>query len=208
MRRMILWSIGLGGTLFALRVFSFVTPEFGCLLFSGIIFVALVVFLVFSLVAGFTKWRLKSGLWLVPSIIGIASLCCSYYIASPVARLVSDKVFEWQLDDYSRVVSNFRDGSLFCASSCEGNVQTIETTSRPKHVRDIWGTHCDDKGVIVLFRVQTDVPLLHEGYLFKDYGENSNCSRLYGSRQFTWSHLPYVRRITANWYRFSDQPGF
>jgi hypothetical protein len=38
--------------------------------------------------------------------------------------------------------------------------------------------------------------------------KSSGCSKQFGSREFAWSHFPYVRRIQGHWYRFSDQPGF
>jgi hypothetical protein len=54
--------------------------------------------------------------------------------------------------------------------------------------------------------LDTDVPLLHEGYVFKDYGESSNCN--HGQSELGGSHLPFVRHVRDKWYRFSDQPGF
>jgi hypothetical protein len=208
MERTIKWIIALGGTLFFLRLWSYVIPEFACLVLSAIVLAALVVLVTIALIAGFTKWRKHSRLWMVPSLVGLAFLLCSFYVASPMGQYVSDRMFEKHLGDYSRVVSNFKEGNLLCAGSCKGDIQLIESTNRPAHVRDIWGTHCDDGGVVVLFRADTDVPLLHQGYIFKDYEERSNCGELFGSRKVVWSHLPYIRPITGHWYRFSDQPGF
>jgi hypothetical protein len=89
----------------------------------------------------------------------------------------------------------------------------IETTPSPVHVKSIWATHCDDGGVIVLFWAKTDVPLLHEGYIYKDrdYKERTDCNKLLDyPREVFWSHsfFPYTRHITGNWYRVSNQPGF
>jgi|ERR1700733_13668981 hypothetical protein len=207
MEKMIKWIIALGGTLFLLRLSSYVIPEFACLLLSVLVLVTLVVLLTVALVAGLLKWRKSSNFWPMPALVCLAFILCSFYVASPIGRYISDGMFEKHLGDYARVVDNFRNGNVLCASSCNGDVKVIEATSLPAHVRDIWGTHCDDSGLIVLFRLDTDVPLLHEGYMFKDYKESSDCSKRFGSREFVWSHLPYVRHIAGHWYRFSDQPG-
>lgn len=117
-------------------------------------------------------------------------------------------MFEKRLGDYARVVDDFRSGRVPCASSRNGDLKVIEATNLPAHVRDIWGAHCDGGGVIVLFRLDTQVPLLHEGYMFKNYEEGSDCGKRFGSREMVVAHLPYVRQIEGHWYRFSDQPGF
>ena len=202
------WIIILGSASFFLRLSSYVIPEFAFVLLSTAILIALVVFLTVAVVVGFTKWRKRSKSWLLPSLVCLAFLLCSFYVASPTGRYISDKIFEKRFDDYARVVSDFRDGNILCTNVCAGNVEVIQTTNHLARIRDIWGTHCDDGGAIVLFRSATDAPLLHEGYMFKDYGNRSNCGKLFGSREFAWSHLPYMRHVTGNWYRFSDQPGF
>jgi hypothetical protein len=106
-------------------------------------------------------------------------------------------------------VDGIKNGTIPCAAPCSPNVEEIKATSRPAQVRDIFGTRCDDKGVIVLFLMDTDVLLLHEGYFFKDYGKNSNCNAPSVSpEEEGWPRIHYVRHISGNWYRFSDQPGF
>jgi hypothetical protein len=74
----------------------------------------------------------------------------------------------------------------------------------PEGARDVWGERCDDGGVALLFLHNTDVPLLHEGYIFKSYGPSSNCNTGPGMPEMRWG----LRHITGQWYRFSDQPGF
>ena len=208
MEKIFRWIAALGSILFVLVLLLYVIPGFASLLLSVLVLVTLVVLLTVSLVAGLLKWRKSSKFWPMPALVCLAFIFCSFYVASPIGRYISDRMFERHLGDYARAVDNFRDGSVLCASSCNGDVKAIEGTSLPAHVRDIWGAHCDGNGVIVLFRLDTDVPLLHEGYMFKDYEESSDCSKRFGSREFVWSHLPYVRQIEGHWYRFSDQPGF
>jgi hypothetical protein len=86
-------------------------------------------------------------------------------------------------------------------------MELMQAVSRPAHVRNIWGVHCDDGGAIVLFLFDTDVPLLHEGFFFKDYGARSNCEAKSLSPELGWPRAPYVRHVTAHWYHWSDQPG-
>jgi hypothetical protein len=205
MQNTVRWIVALGSILFFLVVSSYVLPEFFCILLSGIVLVALVILLGRSLIAGLLKWRKSSKLWPMPTAICVAIALCTYYLASPTGRYISDRMFERHLADYGRVVADFRDGSVHCATSCNGELGAIETARLPARVRAIWGMHCDGSGVILLFLVYTDVPLLHEGYIFKDSGENSDCSKEFASRE---SVRYSMRQIEGHWYRFSDQPGF
>ena len=84
----------------------------------------------------------------------------------------------------------------------------LSAPSRAPRVLDVWATHCDDGGVVVLFRLDTDVLLLHQGYVFKDFGEASNGSKLYGWLASPSSELPFVRHVQGNWFRWADQAGF
>jgi hypothetical protein len=199
--KVVKWIVALGSILFVLALSLYVLPKFACMMLSLLILVALVVLLARALVEGLLKWRKSSNFWPMPALVCLAFILCAYYFASPVGRYISDRMFERHRGDYARVVDNFRDGSLLCASSCNGDVKAIEATSLPAHVRDIWAAHCDGSGVIVLFLLDTDVPLLHHGYVFRDYEEGSDCSKRFGSHE-------YVRQIEGHWYRFSDQPGF
>jgi hypothetical protein len=208
MQKTFRWIVALGSVLFVLTLSLYVLPKFACLLLSGLVLGLLVVLLISSLIAGFLKWRKFSNFWPMPAIACFVLIFCSFYIASPIGRYISDRTFERHLGDCARVVDDFRSGSVRCASACNGVAEVVETTSVPAHIRDIWGMHCEGSGVIVLFRLGTDVPLLHEGYVFKDYEESSDCSKRFGSRELVWSRLPHVRQIEGHSYRFSDQPGF
>jgi hypothetical protein len=208
MERVYRWIVALGSILFVLGVSSYAFPELACLLVSILVLATLVVLLTASLVSGLMKWRKFSKFWPMPALVCGAFILCWFYLASPTGRYLSDRIFERHLGDYARVVDNFKSGSVLCASACKGDINAIETTDLPAHVLKILGTHCDGNGVVVLFLRDTDVPLLHEGYMFKDYEEGSDCSKRFGARDFVWLHLPYVRPIEGHWYRFSDEPGF
>ncbi|MDR3412315.1 MAG: hypothetical protein P4L87_15475 [Formivibrio sp.] len=202
------WAIVVVGVCcFFLRLSTYVMPEFLCILLSTLLLVALVVLLVVSSRVGFIRWRKSSHLWPAPSLVCLAFILCAYYFAPSMGRYISDWKFGRHLAEYSRVVNGLKNGTISCATPCNANVEVIEVTSRPAHIRDIWGARCDDNGVIVLFRVDTDVPLLHEGYFFKDYGVTSNCNIRSVSPEVSWPHVPYIRHIAGQWYRFSDQPG-
>ena len=208
MQKTFRWIVALGSVLFILTLSLHLLPNFACLLLSGLALCVLVVLLCRSLVAGLLKWRKISKFWSMPAIVCVAFIMGSFYVAPPIGRHLSDRMFERHLGTYVRVVDDFRNGSVRCASTCDGVAEVIEARSVPAHVRDIWGMHCEEGGVIVLFHLDTNVPLLHEGYMFRDYEESSDCGKRFGSREFVWSHLPYVRQVEGNWYGFSDQPGF
>jgi hypothetical protein len=208
MKKMLRLILAAGSGSFVLKVSAFVIPEFVCVLLSLLVFFALVVILVVASRVGFIRWRKSSRLWPVPALVCLAFILCTYYLASPMGRSISDWRFERHLAEYSRVVDGLRNGTISCATPCNGNVEVINATNRPAKIRAIWGARCDDNGVIVLFLVDTDVPLLHEGYFFKDYGENSNCNTRSVSPEQGWPHVPYVRHIAGMWCRFSDKPGF
>ena len=202
------WIVALGSILFVLTLSAFVRPEFACLILSGFVLVAVVVCLASASIMGLLKWRKLSTLWPLPALVCAAFILSSFYIAPSIGRRITDSKFKKNIGDYARVVGDFGNGSVRCSGSCDGIVKVLEGTTIPPTVRDIWGAHCGGSSVVVLFLMKTDVPLLHEGYMFKDYKESSDCSERFGSREFAGSRFRYVRQIEGNWYRFSDQPGF
>jgi len=203
MKKMFGLILAAGSGSFVLGVSAYVIPEFVCVLLSPLVFIALVVILIVASWEGFSRRRKSSRLWPVPALVCLAFILCTYYLASPVGRGISDWRFERHLAEYSRVVDGLKNGTVSCATPCNGKVEVIEATNHPATIRGIWGARCDDNGALVLFMVDTDVPLLHEGYFFKDYGKNSDCDTRAVSPE-----EPYVRHIVGMWYRWSDQPGF
>lgn len=208
MKKMFALILAAGSSFFVLTLSTYVIPEAVCVLLTLLVFVGLVGILIVASTVGFISWRRSFRSWPVPALVCLAFIVCTHYFASPIGRYISDWRLERHVAEYSRVVEGLRNGTISCATPCNGNVEVIEATSRPAHIQVIWGARCDDNGVIVLFLVDTDVPLLHEGYFFRDYGEKSNCNTRSVSPDVGWPHVPYVRHITGQWYRFSDQPGF
>jgi hypothetical protein len=201
------WILALGVILFLLNLSTHAFPEFGCALASMVIFLALVATLSIALLAGLLKWRLSSKLWPVPTLVGVALILGTYYAAPPLGRHIADGIFQKHRGDYARVVENFKNGNVRCVKACNGDLESIEATSLPAHISLIWGAHCSGGGVIVILFLDTDQPLLHEGYLFKEYDEDSDCGKRFGARNFVLPHLPYIRQIQEDWLRVSDQPG-
>src|SRR5450631_722036 len=181
--RKLYWSIVvLGIGCFALGLSTYAVPEALCVLLAGALFFALVfLFLVVSSV-GLTQWRKTSRSWFVPALLCLFFILCRWYFASPLGQRIADRRSEKHLAEYSEVVKGFRDGTLVCESMCNGDWYSVKSTKtqqeprQPTGVRLIWGERCDDGGLALLFLFDTDVPLLHEGYIFKSYGEKSNCN--------------------------------
>ena len=208
MIRICLWIAAAGAIFFGLVASLYARPEIICLALLIVLFWGMFVTQIRLLLVGVLRWKKSTKFWLMPAVVCAAVISLSLCFGSTAGRHVSDLVFRKHSDEYLKIANAFRDGSLNCVTSCNGDVKMIETATLPADVRQAYGTHCDGGGVLVLFSLKTDVPLVHEGYLFRDYAETGNCSERFGSHGIVWSHVPYVRKLDQHWYRVSDQPGF
>src|SRR6266576_604550 len=93
------WSVALGSSLFVLTLSLYVLPKFACVILFLLVLVALVALLARTLVAGLLKWRKSSKFWPMPALVCIAFILCSFYVASPIGRYISDGMFEKHLGD-------------------------------------------------------------------------------------------------------------
>lgn len=208
MMRKCLWIAAAGSILFGLMASLYARPEFLCLAMFIVLLMVMLVVQIYLLSTGFLRWKKNTKFWLMPAIVCAAAISLSLYLGSTVGRYISDLVFRKHSEEYLKIATAFREGSLNCVASCNGDIRMIETANLPANVRQVYGTRCDGGGVLVLFSHKTDVPLVHEGYLFRDYAETGDCSERFGSQGVVWSHVPFVRKLDQHWYRFSDQPGF
>ncbi len=206
MKRWLQAVIAAGILSIPLSISSYVMPEFICVILSLFLYVALIALLLVSLYLGYARWRKACRLWFGPSAVCLGVLMALHF-ASALGDVISDRMFEKHIDEYHRVVNGVRNGSLSCAAACNAELAMIEARIRPPYIQEVLGARCNDGGIIVLFLVDTDVPGLHEGYFFKDYGKSSDCNVRSVSPELGWPHVPYIRHITGQWYRFSDQPG-
>lgn len=178
---------------------SSVAPELLIGLLTSMLCISLVVLLFVAACLGFTRWRRTSRLWMVPSMVCLGLIICVYFAFS-LGNSISDRRFKNHLADYSKVVDGFKDGTLSCLTPCNSEFEMIKVTNRPERIGQVRGVHCDDGGAIVLFWVYSDVPLLHTGYIFKGYGEESNCNKVPIKPENQW----YIWPISGQWYHFSD----
>ena len=207
----ILWiTVGVSAVGLVLGVCTYAIPEFVCVLLALPFFVAQVGLFFVLLGYGITLGRKASRLWFVPALVCLMFLLCRYYFASPIGQRISDWRFGKHVAEYSRVVDGFRGGSIECQKTCDAEFEDIvESTKTPTNATRlagiglVWGERCDDGTSAMLFLLDTDVPLMHEGYIFKGYGEKSNCNAGPEKPEKRW----YIRHITGPWYHFSDQPG-
>jgi hypothetical protein len=208
MSKALRWIVALGSALFFVTVLAYVRPQFIYVVLVVLVCLAVIVLQSIALWMGVSKWRKVSNLWPIPALVCFGFILCTFYFASSIGRNISDHSFLKRRGDYVRVVDDFRKGVVQCTSSCNEDFRPIDATSLPPNIRGVYGTHCSAGGVIVLFSLKTDVPLLHTGYMFKDYAEGDVCSKRFGTHEFISPHLPFVRRVAGHWYRFSDEPGF
>jgi len=128
----------------------------------------------------------------------------TWLTAVPIGRSIADWEFKRHLNEYVRVVEDFKSGRIPCGTQCNGSFHRLHVKDQPKNIMFLEAARCNDGTVGVAFLVDSDVPLLHEGYFFKGYGDGSDCSA------HPWSldkKYPYVRYVEGEWYHFSDEPG-
>jgi hypothetical protein len=160
----ILLPIAITGTSFLVLMLSaFVVPEIVCILLSLMFAAALIVLLIVVSKKGITDWRRTSNWWMVLPLVCLALLFIGSQLVPSIGRGISDRLFLRRLGSYNKVVDDFSAGRISCASSCDGKLGPLEVTTGPSRIQDILAAHCDDGGAIVLFRLNTDVPLLHHG---------------------------------------------
>jgi hypothetical protein len=207
MKRMLVWIVAIGSSFLLLRLFVYVFPEAVCILVAWLLLFTLLLFFGISMKAGVTSWRHTSGLWALPALMCAAYIVIGLVVIPPIGPYITDWLFMKNLNTYSSVVDDFRNGTISCTRPCTGKMELMHLARRPAYVLDVWGVHCDDGGAIVLFLSDSDVPLLHEGFFFKDYGASSNCEKESLSPESGWPNAAFVRHIVGRWYHFSDQPG-
>jgi len=195
--------VGLGFSCVSLTLWMFTNPHWYCIILAALSFVGLAISLVVTEVVGFRRWRRASRYWMVPGLICFAFVVAAWFAPS-VGRSLADRQFSKHLSEFTGSVKEIRSG----ASSSEGltgsSFTIVDVKYAPDHVRAVKVARCDDGDVVAAFLMDTDVPLLHEGYVYKGYAQTSGCNNKVGAIEDNW---PYVRRVSGNWYHFSDEPG-
>lgn len=119
-------------------------------------------------------------------------------------RHLADYQFKKHLAEYNEVVAEVKRTK---------NVQTVALVEaiRAKHLeyllhnlRFISATRCEDNSIVVAFTLNTQVMLLHEGYIYSD---NLTSCKVASDGIPIESKWPYIRPVIADWHHFSDQPG-
>jgi hypothetical protein len=189
---------------FVLWAYTFFHPETILRLLSLLTFALLVVALFLSANQGFRVWRRSSRLWILPALMCLAFLVTTWFAAASLGQFIADWEFKRHLSEYLNVVEGLKSGRIPCGNGCNGTFVTLHLKEQPKNIKFLEAARCNDGTVGVAFFVDTDVILLHEGYFFKGYGDDSDCSA------HPWSldkKYPYVRHVGGQWYHFSDKPG-
>lgn len=154
MIRRCLWIAAAGAILFGLVASLYAHPKIICLALLIVLLLAMLVAQIRLLLVGFLRWRRSTKFWLMPAVVCAAVISLSLCFGSMAGRHISDLVFRKHSDEYLKIVAAFHDGSLNCVTSCSGNVGMIETAALPADVRQVYGTHCDGGGVLVLFSLR------------------------------------------------------
>lgn len=195
--------VSIGISYFLLTLYVHIRPQWLCSVLSLLVFVALVLALLVTAIRGFTMWRQSSRLWMMP-----AAACLAFILAgrltAPAGQLVTNWEFKREVSQYLRVVDELRSGAIVCETPCSAKLAALKSADRPLRVRALKAARCNDGTVVVAFLADSDVPLLHEGYVFKGYEETNSCVTDSMRPEKIW---PYVRHVAGSWYHFSDQPG-
>jgi uncharacterized membrane protein YhaH (DUF805 family) len=194
-------ALGIGCLLSTLCMFS--DPRWYCILLAALTFLSLIATLIITGVIGFRRWRQTSQFWMLPSLACFIFLVAAWY-APFAGRLISDWRFGTRLSEFTVVVDEIRNDPSAAAALDHSRLSIIQPKNLPDRVRVIKAAGCGDGSVVVAFVMTSDVPLVHEGYVFKGYDENNPCIKERMRPEENW---PYLRYIRGNWYHFSDQPG-
>ena len=195
--------IVLGVCCFLFTLYTRIWPELFCIVLAAVSFIGLGIMFVFALIRGFAKWRKSSPFWMLPALLCLGFLAASWF-NPPLGRLIADRQFQKNKDEYLRVVEKIRNGTIACPAECGSRLTPIDGNDLPHHTRAIMAARCKDgETVVVGFLSDVDAPGVHEGYIFED-SRNTACLTEDMKPQNKW---PFVRHVSENWYHFSDQSG-
>lgn len=180
-------------------LFSHATPHWASVITATLSFIALLCLLILSIVLGLTRWRKSSRFWAIPGLVCLAFILIGRFTPT-VGRYLADRQFKKHLPEYELVVSEIRNSKQFHSTDLE----MIKTSQRAYNVRAIKAARCEDGQVIVALLLDTQVPLLHEGYVYVDLKNGDACIKNSARPENNWA---YIRPLTPGWYHFSDQPG-
>lgn len=192
-------ALGISCSLFTLWMYTM--PHLLAILLAAATFMGLVVSLLASGILGWARWRRTSRLWMVPALICLASIVIAWFTPA-VGRLLADEIFKRRLAEYTEVIEEIQNDKKTIAAN--GNLIAVDPRNPPHDVRAVRALRCHDGALIAEFLLDTKVPLVHDGYVYKGYEENNACMSLTVRPEKRW---PYVRHVSGNWYHFSDQPG-
>ena len=194
-------TILLTATIFLLKTALIVWPEFICMAVCVLLFIVLIACLGAIVIRGIFQAEPRVGYWWFTPLICIAMLVTTWYLSAPMGHRIADWYFKCNIASYNRVVEEIRSGRAHCQENCSGSVQWMQADTRGTGTGRVYSIHCNDGGVVVLFLSETDVPLLHTGFEFRDYGPNRDCHEetfLPENRHYDYD----VTHITGPWYRF------
>jgi hypothetical protein len=191
--------IVLGCCFFMFSLYAHILPSLICIAGAFLGFFILVLALLATVVLGLVRWRKSTRSWMIPVLLCLAFMS-SAWINGPIGVFIADQLFRSHLNEYSQVVDDVRSGVIPCGAG----LSILDIKEYPTHIIAVKGARCTNGAVVVAFLVSTDIPLLHEGYVFKGYAETNTCvaDEIRPERQW-----PYVRHVMEKWYHFADQPG-
>jgi len=195
--------IPIGSCGILLTLFTYAKPEWVCLIFAAGAFVFLTGAAIVTAILGFVNWRKRSRFWAAPMFMCLAFMLITW-LTPTVGRLIADRHFRKRSEEFMQVVGEIKNGPRSYDAATNTSLAIIETQHPPRGVRAIKGIRCDSGAVVAAFLFSTDVPLLHQGYVYKGYNEGDPCIKQGMKLDENW---PYVRHVDGNWYHFSDQPG-
>lgn len=201
LRKSPLRNTAVGIAFLSLSLYIHVNAEAICVLLCYLLALVLFGRLVYAALVGYFTWRRQSQWWFIPALVCLAFLA-GFIVTPSIGKRVSDAQFKRHLPEYTKALQDVRNATNPCAATCDIDLNAIPEGDRPRNVGALFASRCDDGGLSATFVDTSDVPLVHTGYLFKGYGENSSCSR--GS--MAPEHSLYLRHIAGQWYHFSDQP--
>jgi len=194
--RIALLSVAVVGVVCVASIYSICVKEtFLGVMVGGASFSLLVVLLPVVLFAGYLRWRKRSGLWILPAIVCVASLGAAWMVRS-LATTVADTTFKSHLSQYEAALREIKND----APNLSERWKTVDLkkTRPPPEVLSIMARRCGSNDLIVEFLVSAG-GRIHKGYLFR------GCVDSLGNELDDKEKRYRLTPVSGPWYRFSSR---
>jgi len=190
--------LGIGLLMLSASFYSL--PSLFCVLGAVIIIFCLVITLFCVVTVGLLKGGVQAYRWVLLALCCFLMVYGALVLGKAIGVSIADMRFRRNLGAYSKIVDDIRNG----ITPCNINLSRINVPQLPDNVVGVMAAYRRGVSIRVAFVAATDIPLLHEGYVYMWCSETNSSDPCDLRPEQRW---PYIRRVDGNWYHFSDRPG-